>query len=142
VEPGARTLELVQRVQRNRERDPKMTNGILEEIGNITVDAGIALGTGDMKETGRLMFKNHEFLARRLMFKNHEFLARLGVSTPALDDAVELLLDRGVLGAKLTGGGGGGAVVALVEPDTQYDLVQELSELFPMVFSFELGVTL
>jgi len=130
VEPGARTLELVQRVQRNRERDPKMINGILEEIGNITVDAGIALGTGDMKETGRLMFKNHEFLAR------------LGVSTPALDDAVELLLDRGVLGAKLTGGGGGGAVVALVEPDTQYDLVQELSELFPMVFSFELGVTL
>lgn len=130
VEPGARTIELVQRVQRNRESDPRMIDGILEEIGNITVDAGIALGTGDIKETGRLMFRNHELLAR------------LGVSTKALDGAVELMLDRGVLGAKLTGSGGGGAVVALVEPDMQYDLVEELSELFPMAFPFELGASL
>ncbi|MBD3216728.1 MAG: hydroxymethylglutaryl-CoA reductase, degradative, partial [candidate division Zixibacteria bacterium] len=125
VEPGARTIELVQMVQRNRERDPKAVDAILEEIGNITVDAGIALGIGDMIETGKLMRRNHEQLAR------------LGVSTEALDKAVELLLDKeGVLGAKMTGGGGGGAVVALVKPDTQYYLAQELAEYFPMVIPF------
>jgi hydroxymethylglutaryl-CoA reductase len=130
VEPGARTIELVQMVQRNRERDPRYVNAILEEIGNITVDAGIALGTGDMQETGRLMFRNHEQLAR------------LGVSTPALDDAVETLLDKeGVLGAKMTGGGGGGAVVALVKPDAQYYLAQELAKRFAMVIPFELGAS-
>ncbi|MBD3217963.1 MAG: hypothetical protein GF310_06750, partial [candidate division Zixibacteria bacterium] len=49
-------------------------------------------------------------------------------------------LDKeGVLGAKMTGGGGGGAVVALVKPDTQYYLAQELAEYFPMVIPFELG---
>ncbi len=127
IEPGARTIELVQKVQRNRERDPVGVASILEEIGNITVDAGIALGTGDMAETGRLMFRNHELLTR------------LGVSTPALDNAVDYLIDQGVLGAKLTGGGGGGAVVALVEPGAQYDLAQHLAEHFPMVFPFELG---
>ncbi|NIP42806.1 MAG: hydroxymethylglutaryl-CoA reductase, degradative [candidate division Zixibacteria bacterium] len=128
VEPGARTIELVERVQKNRERDQKAVDPILEEIGNITVDAGIALGIGDMQETGRLMFRNHEQLAR------------LGVSTAALDEAVDYLLDKvGVLGAKMTGGGGGGAIVALVKPDTQYYLAQELSEHFPMVIPFELG---
>jgi hydroxymethylglutaryl-CoA reductase len=129
VEPGARTIELVRLVREKRQRNRKKIDSIMERIGNITVDAGIALGTGDITEAGKLMFRNHELLAQ------------LGVSTQVLDDAVELLLDRGVLGAKLTGGGGGGAVVALVEPDVQYELAQELAEYFPMVFPFELGAS-
>lgn len=124
VEPGAATIELVQKVRDFRNRYPDAANKILEEIGNLTVDAGIALGIGDIPELGRLMFKNHELLAK------------LGVSTPALDDAVGLLLDRGVLGAKLTGSGGGGAVIALVKPDTQYELVNQLGEEFASVIPF------
>ena len=75
----------------------------------------------------------------RLMFKNHELLARLGVSTPALDRAVENLLDHGVLGSKLTGSGGGGAVIALVKPETQYELMQELESEFAEILPFTLG---
>jgi hydroxymethylglutaryl-CoA reductase len=127
VEPGAATIELVQKVRDYRYRYPAAANKILEEIGNLTVDAGIALGIGDVPELGRLMFKNHELLAK------------LGVSTPALDDAVGLLLDRGVLGAKLTGSGGGGAVIALVNPDTQYELVNQLTEEFASVIPFTIG---
>ncbi len=127
VEPGARTIELVQRVKRRREMHRKYIDNILEDIGNLTVDAGIALGTGDCVEAGRLMFRNHELLAR------------LGVSTKALDRAVELLLDYGVLGAKLTGSGGGGAVIAIVKPEQQYALVEELSGEFAMVLPFALG---
>ncbi|TVQ92493.1 MAG: mevalonate kinase [Deltaproteobacteria bacterium] len=53
-----------------------------------------------------------------LLTHNHHLLRRLGVSTPALDELVQLALDAGAYGAKLSGAGGGGVVLALVdEPD-------------------------
>lgn len=127
VEPGARTIEMVELVKNNRKHDPESVDAIFEEIGNLTVDAGIALGTGDAHATGKLMQKNHDLLAK------------LGVSTPQLDKAVDLLLDRGALGAKLTGAGGGGAVVALVDPDKRQELMEELSAKFALVYPFTLG---
>jgi hydroxymethylglutaryl-CoA reductase len=127
VEPGARTIELVERVRDFRRRDRETVDAIFTEIANVVVDAGIALGTGDEKAAGRLMVKNHELLAR------------LGVSTPALDDAVNTLLDHGALGAKLTGAGGGGAVVALVEAERQQEIFRELVDQFALLFPFRLG---
>lgn len=50
-----------------------------------------------------------------LLTENHRLLGRLGVSTPVLDDLVQLALDHGALGAKLSGAGGGGVVLALVD---------------------------
>ncbi|MCP4633691.1 MAG: mevalonate kinase, partial [candidate division Zixibacteria bacterium] len=127
VEPGARTIELVEKVQRLRELNPQVVDSILEDIGNLTVDAGIALGTGDCVEAGNLMFRNHELLSR------------LGVSTPGLNSAVEVLLDYGVLGAKLTGSGGGGAVIALTKPEDHYELQKKIRDEFAMVVPFTLG---
>ncbi len=129
VEPGASTADIVQSVKNKRMRNPEYIDNIMQEIGSLTVDAGIALGTGDPKELGKLMFRNHELLSK------------LGVSTPALDDAVETLLEHGVLGAKLTGSGGGGAVIALVDPTRQYELLESLSDEFAMVYPFTLGAT-
>jgi hydroxymethylglutaryl-CoA reductase len=129
VEPGAHTIEIVSGVKENRERNPEKVDRILSQIGDLTVDAVIALGTGDTADAGRLMFRNHELLAE------------LGVSTPGLDRAVELLRNRGALGAKLTGSGGGGAVVALVEPSRQHDMINKLSDDFPMVFPFTVEVS-
>ncbi len=124
VEPGARTIDMVRRVQASRDLNPKRVNALLAEIGEITTDAAISLGTGDSAEVGRLMFRNHQLLSR------------LGVSTPTLDEAVEYLLDLGVLGAKLTGSGGGGAVIALVQPEEQADLVNQLESAFARVYPF------
>ncbi|MFH0883721.1 MAG: hydroxymethylglutaryl-CoA reductase, degradative [bacterium] len=124
VEPGARTIDMVRRVQASRDLNPKRVNGLLAEIGEITTDAAIALGTGNSAEVGRLMFRNHQLLSR------------LGVSTPALDEAIEYLLDLGVLGAKLTGSGGGGAVIALVQPEEQADLLKQLESAFALVYPF------
>ncbi len=127
VESALRTKEMVAGLARRRERQPELYDGLLAQIGNLTVDAGIALGTGDGPSAGRLMLRNHELLVK------------LGVSTAGLDQAVERLVRKGVLGAKLTGGGGGGAVIALVRPDQRDALVSELSEVFPVVFPFTLG---
>ena len=130
VQPGVRTIELVREVKRSRDLNPKRVNGILEEIGKLTTDAGIALGMGNMNEIGSLMVRNHELLGR------------LGVSTPKLDKSVETLLSRGVYGAKLTGSGGGGAVIAIVEPDEQDELVKEFSSMFAMVVPFTFGASM
>ncbi len=127
IEPGASTAEIVRKVKNRRMRNPEFIDDIMQQIGSLTVDAGIALGTGDSRELGKLMFRNHELLVK------------LGVSTPALNDAVETLLEYEVLGAKLTGSGGGGAVIALVEPTRQYELLEELSDEFAMVYPFTLG---
>ena len=130
VEPGASTRELVEKVRLRRDKDPDGIEAIMREIGEITVDAGIALGAGDLAEAGSMMFRNHDLLVK------------LGVSTPGLDAAVHLLLDRGVLGAKLTGSGGGGAVVALVNPEDQHRLITEMAQEFPLVFPFFLEASL
>ena len=52
------------------------------------------------------------------MTANHRLLAEVGVSTPRLEQLVDLCLGAGALGAKLAGAGGGGVVTALTErPD-------------------------
>lgn len=127
VEPGTRTIELVRQVRHSHELDPQRVEGLLAEIGEVTVQAGSALGRGDMPLVGELMYRNHDLLAR------------LGVSTEALDEAVELLRDSGALGAKLTGAGGGGAVLALIDPAQRYELVECLADRFALVLPFEFG---
>ena len=50
-----------------------------------------------------------------LLDENHALLRVIGVSTPKLDDLVDLALKHGAAGAKLAGAGGGGVVIALTE---------------------------
>ncbi|MBN2082733.1 hydroxymethylglutaryl-CoA reductase, degradative [bacterium] len=127
VEPGARTIELVRQVRQSFELNEQRTKELLDEIGAVTVQAGAALGCGDLATVGELMYQNHDLLAR------------LGVSTDGLDNAVELLREHGALGAKLSGAGGGGAVVALVKAEERHKLVEALSGEFPALFPFEIG---
>jgi galactokinase len=49
-----------------------------------------------------------------------------GVSTPELDLAVDLLVDHGAIGARLTGAGFGGCVVALVEQQRAADVAGKM----------------
>jgi len=71
-------------------------------MGRLAVEGTEALEAGDLESLGDAMNVNHGLLAAA------------GVSSPALDIAVDTLRRAGALGAKLTGAGGdGGAVVAL-----------------------------
>ena len=66
--------------------------------------AGVAMRNGDMGRFGDLMVRSHESLR-----DDYE------VSTADLDEMVEIALDAGAAGARLTGAGFGGCVVALCE---------------------------
>lgn len=81
--------------------DPLARHVVLEN--DRVLAAVAALEAGDVVEVGRLMIESHASL--RDDFE---------VSTPELDQLVDLLLAHGALGARLTGAGFGGCVVALV----------------------------
>ncbi len=74
-------------------------------------DFATVLRDGDLRAAGALMVASHDSL--RDLFQT---------STPVMDQAVERLIDqRGVYGARMTGGGFGGCVVALTKPGALTD---------------------
>jgi len=75
--------------------------GIFEQIGRTSLAGADALSSSDFVNLGSLMN-----ICQGL-------LNALGVSTPVLEEMVDIARSNGALGAKLTGGGGGGCVIAL-----------------------------
>ncbi len=74
-------------------------------------DFAAALGEGDLRAAGALMVASHDSL--RDLYQT---------STPVMDQAVEWAIDqRGVYGARMTGGGFGGCMVALAKPGALTD---------------------
>jgi galactokinase len=67
-----------------------------------------ALRGGDLAAVGALLSASHESLRDRYE-----------VSTPAVEEAVQRLLDAGAAGARLVGGGFGGSVLGLFAPDAR-----------------------
>jgi mevalonate kinase len=57
---------------------------------------------------------------------NHGLLNSIGVSTPELEQMVDVARAAGAAGAKLTGAGGGGSIVALC-PETTVKVSEALS---------------
>ena len=57
------------------------------------------------------------------MNENQIILERIGVSTTEINNIINLSLEYGAYGSKLTGAGGGGCVLALIPPhDKDYFL--------------------
>jgi mevalonate kinase len=102
VGPRSGTQETVASLRERARRWPARYARLFREMGQLAMEGTRALEAGDLDALGDAMNVNHGLLAAA------------GVSSPALDTAVDALRRAGALGAKLTGAGGnGGAVVAL-----------------------------
>ena len=86
-------------------RDDPLARHVVSENQRVLA-AAAALRGGDLATLGALLVESHASL-------RDDF----AVSTAELDLLVELLLDEGALGARLTGAGFGGCVVALTGPE-------------------------
>ncbi|MGT2846131.1 mevalonate kinase [Streptococcus massiliensis] len=75
---------------------------LLQELGNLTKIVEKAISIKDLITLGQAMTTAHQKLAA------------LGVSCSKADDLVQVALENGALGAKMSGGGLGGCVIALV----------------------------
>lgn len=62
------------------------------------------------------------------MNRNQELLRALNVSSPQLDHLINVALQAGALGAKLSGGGRGGNVIALVSEGDAAAVARSLKE--------------
>ncbi|MCC7451734.1 MAG: mevalonate kinase [Anaerolineae bacterium] len=100
----ASTRETVGAVRQLYETDPATYGATFAQIGELVQAAREHLQAGRITELGQMMNDNHNILQR------------LTVSSPVLDRLVNVAIDAGALGAKLSGGGRGGNVIALTNP--------------------------
>jgi len=113
----ASTTEVVADVRRLREEDPERIEKIFGEYKKLAKAAKKALLKGDIATIGNLMNQNHKMLQQ------------ITVSGKINDELVEIALENGAIGAKLTGTGRGGLVIALAEnEDIQEKIVNVVEE--------------
>jgi len=112
---SASTGELVAGVTKLKESDPDKYDPVFEDAKQIVVEAKQALESGDLEMIGELMNNNQALLRE------------IGVSCDELEDLIEIALEKGALGAKLSGAGGGGIMFALAK---NTDVQEEIAKAF------------
>jgi galactokinase len=107
----------------------KRARHVIDEIARVE-QAVLALRSGDLAAVGKLLLASHR--SSRTWFEN---------STPELDFLVDSLeSEKGVYGARLTGGGFGGAVMALTTDAFGEQGVKRISEAFLAKFGSRLEI--
>jgi mevalonate kinase len=111
----ANTKAAVAGVRERREQNPDKYKKIFDESNNLVMKAKVKLDELNLEEIGLLMNQNHKLLQE------------IEVSHERLDALVEIALENGAIGAKMTGGGLGGYMVALTPgPDVQEKVAQAM----------------
>jgi hydroxymethylglutaryl-CoA reductase len=100
------TAKTVGRVREAWRQDRKLYERIFDQIDALTLRGVQAIQDNDLQLLGELMNICHGMLNA------------LQVSTPELEQLVDISRESGALGAKLTGGGGGGSIIAICDTDT------------------------
>jgi mevalonate kinase len=100
------TAALDEFIDEQKTGDPELFAARLDAIRAQVVDMKKALEAGSLESVGRIMTANHELLTA------------MGMSHETLDHMCGTALEKGALGAKVTGGGRGGYMVSLT-PGTE-----------------------
>ncbi len=95
------TAALDEFIDKQKKDNPELLKARLKTITNQAFDLKKALEAGNLKKVGEIMTTNHKLLIDMEM--SHE----------TLDYLCNSAIDKGALGAKVTGGGRGGYMVAL-----------------------------
>ena len=101
----ASTTEVVADVRRLKEAKSVKFEKIFSEYKDLS------------KKAKKALLKSDDVSIGNLMNKNHKLLQEITVSGEINDKLVEIALNHGALGAKMTGTGRGGLVIALAEND-------------------------
>ncbi len=100
------TAKTVARVREAWQRNQSLYERLFDDIDSL-VGLGLdALKRGDLDALGEMMNVNQGLLNA------------MQVSSPELEDLIQIARSQGAVGAKLTGGGGGGSIIALCPEDS------------------------
>ncbi|MFH1644554.1 MAG: mevalonate kinase [bacterium] len=97
------TKKAVKKVKKFKDKNPEKFETILQKAIRLADKSLNALINSDVEKIGKFMNKNHKLLQQ------------IKVSTPDLDQLINIAKQSGATGAKLTGGGLGGNMIALVK---------------------------
>jgi mevalonate kinase len=97
----ANTALLDEFTERQKKENPELYTTRLKTITTQAFEMKKALEAGELQSVGKIMSNNHQLLTDMEM--SHEIL----------DYLCKLALEKGAMGAKVTGGGRGGYMVAL-----------------------------
>lgn len=103
----ADTVTLINKVKEAFAGKEKRLEEIYSQIAILVEKAKTALLTKDWQEFGELMNQNQHYLRE------------LGVSSPRLDDMINISLSAGAYGAKLSGAGGGDCMIVVCTKDKE-----------------------
>lgn len=92
-------------VRRGFDESPSKFQALFNACGQIAESARHAIESNRLQVLGPLMSDNHKLLVD------------MGVSSPKLDQLVNVAQEAGALGAKMSGGGRGGNMIALAPPE-------------------------
>ncbi len=112
----ATTAELVRAVKSMRNKMKDIVDKLFATIDEIVEHGLQAIINRDVDALGELMYLNHWILAA------------LGVTSPRHDEAVRMLRNSGVAGAKMSGAGSGGALVVLARNDKEKEVAKKILE--------------
>jgi mevalonate kinase len=112
----ANTALLDDFIEQQKEEEPELFSSRLKIITNQAYDMKRLLEAGDLEKVGKIMSENHKILID------------MGMSHEILDYLCKLVLEKGALGAKVTGGGRGGYMVALTPGKKLQDTVASAVE--------------
>ena len=107
------TKATVAGVRKLIEANPEKGEELIKELGKLTNDAKAFIEINNTKGLGEAMSRAHYLLEQ------------LGVSNELLNQLVSVALDKGALGAKLTGGGRGGCMIALASNEEQASIISK-----------------
>lgn len=97
----ASTSKVVAEVKQQREEQPQKFDQIFENYKQLVGEARKALIENNLNKLGKLMNENQELLRQ------------INVSSTELEDMINIAMDQGAIGAKLTGTGRGGNMFVL-----------------------------
>jgi mevalonate kinase len=112
----ASTIEVVADVRSLKEENPKKFEKIFSKYEKLAKTARNALLRGEISTIGNLMNQNHKLLQD------------ITVSGKVNDKLVEISLQNGAVGAKMTGTGRGGLIIALAENEEVKDKIAKAIE--------------
>jgi len=124
------TAKTVGRVRDAWKKDQQLYERIFDQIDTLVLRGVQAIQDNDIKLLGELMNICHGMLNA------------LQVSTPELEQLVDIARENGALGAKLTGGGGGGSIISVCDPDQQQPIVNAIRAAGYQAMAVNLGAPL
>jgi len=121
------TAKTVGRVREAWKQDQQLYERIFDQIDALVLRGVQAIQDGNVKLLGELMNINHGMLNA------------LQVSTPELEQLVDIARQNDALGAKLTGGGGGGSIVAVCESGQRQQIIDAIRAAGFQAMAVDLG---